>query len=132
MQSPPTSDSEQLERALMDRINQLGIAADPKFVIDLIDSYAPLFEKQFRSILEAVEKRDRNKLHYAAHSLKGAGLNIGATSLADIARTLEETSETADFTSMEPNLNELDSQLKKTNEALQAIRSKLSLQLSSR
>ena len=132
MQRPLPSDSEQLEQAMLERISQLGIAADPKFVIDLIDSYAPLFEKHRASVHESLEKRDRNKLHYAAHSLKGAGLNVGASALADVARTIEEKSETADFASMESYLQELDSQLSKTNGALQSIRSRMSLQLSSK
>jgi HPt (histidine-containing phosphotransfer) domain-containing protein len=131
MQQSPISDSELLQQAMIERIRQMGLAADPDFVIELIDSYTPLFERLRGSIVEAHQKQDRNKLHYAAHSLKGASLNIGAENLADIARTLEGFAETADFGTMEPYMGNLDAQLNQTHDALLAIKAKLSRQQSS-
>jgi HPt (histidine-containing phosphotransfer) domain-containing protein len=131
MQDLPPSDSNPLEQAMMERIRQLGLVADPGFVIELIDSYSPMFERLRSSILDAFQKQDRNKLHYAAHSLKGASLNIGATELADIARNIEGYSESAEFGTMEPYIRNLDVHLKQANDAMLSIKAKLSKQQTS-
>lgn len=115
-----------LEAAIMDRLGQLGLEADPDFMLELIDSYAPLFEKLHNSLLDSHSKKDRTKIHYAAHSLKGASLNIGAADLAAVSRAIEDLSEKADFETIDPLLPALNVELKKTNEALLSIKTKLS------
>jgi HPt (histidine-containing phosphotransfer) domain-containing protein len=139
MQTPPKkqepeasagSHAEMLEQAMLERIRQLGLETDPVFVLDLIDSYAPLFEKLHANLLEAFSKKDRDKLHYAAHSIKGASLNVGAADLAGFSRTIEEESQRADLSSMAPMLQKLSAEVQQTKEALNSIRSKLSQQKS--
>jgi HPt (histidine-containing phosphotransfer) domain-containing protein len=115
-----------LEAAIMERLGQLGLEADPDFMLELIDSYAPLFERLHNSLLDSHSKKDRTKIHYAAHSLKGASLNIGATDLAAVSRAIEDLSEQAGFEKIDPLLPALDVELKKTAEALLSIKTKLS------
>ena len=115
-----------LEAAILERIRQLGLENDPDFMLELIDSYAPLFEKLHKSLLESHSKKDRVKIHYAAHSLKGASLNIGAADLAADSRAIEDLSEQADFATIDPLLLVLDSDLNKTLQALLAIKTRLS------
>jgi HPt (histidine-containing phosphotransfer) domain-containing protein len=131
MQKPPSSDSSHLEQAIMDRIRQLGLETDPDFVLELIDSYAPLFKRLHDSLLDSHAKKDRSKIHYAAHTLKGACLNIGAADLAAVSRTIEEQSEQADFETFNPLLQLLDVELERTNRALLSIKSRLSQKKSS-
>ncbi|MCX6134712.1 MAG: Hpt domain-containing protein [Ignavibacteriales bacterium] len=128
MQTPPRSDSDQLEQAVLERIRQLGLGTEPGFILDLIDSYAPLFQRLHASILDSLERRDRDTLHYAAHSLKGACLNVGAADLAAVARAIEEHSQKADFATIAQFLNNLDDQLKRTMSALSSISFRLSQQ----
>ena len=124
----PSADAnyEPLEAAMLDRIRQMGLETDPDFVCELIDSYAPLFKRFHDTLLDSYAKKDRTKLHYAAHSLKGASLNIGAADLAAVSRTIEEKAEHAGFESIDPLLETLDVELKKTNQALLSIKSRLS------
>lgn len=128
METPPQSDSDGLEQAVLERIRQLGLGTEPGFVLDLINSYAPLFQRLHASILDSFERSDRDTLHYAAHSLKGACLNVGAVDLAAVARAIEEHSEKADFATIVPFLSNLDDQLKRTMNAMSSIRSRLSQQ----
>jgi HPt (histidine-containing phosphotransfer) domain-containing protein len=114
-----------LEAAMMDRIRQLGLESDPDFVIELIDSYSPLFAKLHNSLLDSLSNKDRKKIHYAAHSLKGASLNIGATDLAAVSRAIEDLSEQADFETFTPLLPNLAAELKKTKDALQLIKTRI-------
>lgn len=121
---------ETLEAAMLDRIRQLGLESDPDFMLELIDSYAPLFKRLQDSLLDSHAKKDRSKIYYAAHSLKGACLNIGAADPAAVSRAIEELSEQADFETISPLLQALDVELKKTNQALLSIKSRISQQKS--
>jgi HPt (histidine-containing phosphotransfer) domain-containing protein len=127
MPTPSASENlETLEAAMLDRIRQLGLETDPDFVLELIDSYAPLFKRLHDSLLDSHAKKDRSKMHYAAHTLKGACLNIGAGDLAAVSRTIEEQSEQADFETFNPLLQLLDVELERTNRALLSIKSRIS------
>lgn len=128
MQKPSPSDPNPLEQAMLDRIQKLGLKTDPEFVIELIDSYSPLFERLHTALHDSHSKKDRSKIHYAAHSLKGASLNIGATDLADVCRTIEELSEKADFETIVPHLRVLDAEMQRTNQAMRSMKSRLSQQ----
>jgi HPt (histidine-containing phosphotransfer) domain-containing protein len=128
MQKPSQSDPNPLEQAMLDRIQKLGLKTDPNFVLELIDSYSPLFERLHTALLDSHSKKDRSKIHYAAHSLKGAGLNIGAIDLAHVCRTIEELSEKADFETIDLHLRVLDAELQKTIQALRSMKSRLSQQ----
>ena len=122
------SDADELEQAIIERIRQLGVAADPAFLVELIDSYTPLFEKHQASLVSSLEKRDRNKIHYAAHAIKGASLNIGAGNLADAARALEQQSETGSFETIATLLQELEHQMDRARGALRDVKTKLTTQ----
>jgi CheY-like chemotaxis protein len=131
-QSPPDFPSnEEFEQALSDRIRQLGLETDPEFVVELIDSYAPLFSNQSRSIEEAFSKQDEAKLRYAAHSLKGASLNIGANKLGAICRSIEDLADKKDFASAAKLLPELKEVIGKTSQALDTIKARLSKEIRS-
>jgi CheY-like chemotaxis protein len=125
------SETDVLEHAMLDRIRQLGLETDPDFVLELIDSYAPLFQRQYSNLQDAYAKKDTGKLHYAAHSLKGASLNIGATNLADMCRTIEDLTDQKDFDAVGTLIEDLKETLQKTTAALQAIKTGLSHQKSS-
>jgi HPt (histidine-containing phosphotransfer) domain-containing protein len=127
MTTPPAGTNPgTLETAMMDRIRQLGIETEPDFVLELIDSYSPLFERLHNSLLESHSKKDRGKIQYAAHSLKGASLNIGASDLGAICITIEDLAEKEEYAAIDPLLLRLDAELKKTNSALLTIRTRIS------
>jgi len=123
-----TSETDVLEHAMLDRIQQLGLETDPDFILELIDSYAPLFQKQYANLQDAYAKKDTGKLHYAAHALKGASLNIGATHLAAVCRSIEDSTEQKDFDTVGTLIEDLNETLQKTSAALQAIKTRLSQQ----
>lgn len=123
--------NEELEQAMADRIRQLGLETDPAFVIELIDSYAPLFSNQSRAIEDACSTRDETKLRYAAHSLKGASLNIGANKLGAICRSIEDFADKKDIPSAEQLLPALKQVMERTSSALNMIKAKLAKEIQS-
>jgi CheY-like chemotaxis protein len=126
-----TSETDELERTMLDRIRQLGLETDPDFILELIDSYASLFQKQYNILQDAYAKRDTGNLQYAAHSLKGASLNIGATHLAAVCLTIEDSTDQKDFDTVGTLIEDLEETLQKTSAALQAIKTRLLQQKSS-
>ena len=118
--------SNALEEAMLDRVRQLGLETDPEFMVELIDSYAPLFENQFRAIQEGCANQESGKVHHAAHSLKGASLNIGANELAARCRTIEDLAEQKDVVAAQQLLPLLKDDLTKTLISLASIKAKLS------
>ncbi|MGH9672245.1 MAG: Hpt domain-containing protein [Bryobacteraceae bacterium] len=80
---------------------------------ELLREVAALFLEESHhcvsSIREAAARRDPTALQYAAHNLKGAALNFGATSTCDAAFRLEMMGRTGDLAGVDATLNELES-----------------------
>jgi two-component system, sensor histidine kinase and response regulator len=127
-QQRESGQSELLEKAILHRIGQLGLESDPAFMLELIASYEPLFQNQLKNIRDALTKKDSVKLHYAAHSLKGASLNIGAATVAGSCRDIEDLAERKNFEAIQACIGNLDKEVQKTVEALTSIKTKLSQQ----
>jgi two-component system sensor histidine kinase/response regulator len=125
-EAKPQSQQDVLRAGLLQRIRDLGLETDPTFVIELIESYSPLFKDLSRAIEEACTKRDESKLQYAAHSLKGASLNIGAADLGAICKSIEEFANKSDIDSAQNLVPALQEAMKGTTSALATIKAKLS------
>lgn len=123
---PGKAPNESLENAILNRVRQLGLESDPAFMLELIDSYEPLFQKQLRNIQDALSKKDSVKLHYAAHTLKGACLNIGAAGLAGWCKDIEELAERNNINAIQARIGSLDEEVERTVQALLSIKTKLS------
>ena len=117
-----------IEQSMEDRIRQLCIETDRAFVLELLDTCAPLFAKHLASIQEAGSMRDATKLHYASHALKGASLNIGANKLASVCRRIEDSSEMNDFETVDSLMSDLQKEIQGASQALHSVRDRLSHQ----
>jgi CheY-like chemotaxis protein len=118
-----------LEQAMLKRMRQLGLETDFAFMIELIDTYAPSFEKQFNLLVEACSTKDAHNLHQAVHSLKGAGLNIGAAEFGALCKKIEERTFEGDFESVEGMITTLTEEKQRLLQALQVVKARLSEQL---
>ncbi len=125
-QSSVPSPLSDLEQSMFERVHQLGLETDPTFMLELIASYAPLLKKETDAIRDACSKQNAVAVHYAAHSLKGASLNIGANELAAVCRTIEQLATNQDLASVAQHLDTLTESLKKTLVSLDSLRTRLS------
>jgi CheY-like chemotaxis protein/HPt (histidine-containing phosphotransfer) domain-containing protein len=101
------ADSLLLEESLTMRIEQLGLETDPVFVLELVDSYVLLFENRLKELMSAYSSKDSKKFHLAAHSLKGAGLNIGANDYAALCKEIEDQAPQGELEGLEALLENL-------------------------
>lgn len=65
------------------------------FVDELVDTYLEDGERQIDALNAAVAAGDIEALVRPAHSLKSGSLNVGALSLGELCRSLEETARAA-------------------------------------
>jgi PAS domain S-box-containing protein len=127
--SSPTHDRSSLtplEVALLERVHQLGIETDLGFMIELIDTYAPSFEKQIEILQRSCTKEDAHNIHQAAHSLKGAGLNIGAVEFGALCKQIEERAFQKDFEGVGKIIPSLQQEMQRVLDALQVVKTRLS------
>jgi HPt (histidine-containing phosphotransfer) domain-containing protein len=66
-----------------------------------ISMFVDLFPPALDLLINALDARDRDQLHDAAHAAKGAAGSIAATMLMTCLQTMEHTSHSADWDSLE-------------------------------
>ena len=95
------------DRTLLEEISQL-------FIED-----APVRLRQIRAALDG---RDADGLRRAAHGIKGAAANFGATALVDAARALEDIGQRGEFVGHEPAWHALTIETDRLTTTLHAYR----------
>ena len=78
-----------LEPNVAPRLSELAEQAGEDLIIELSELFAQDTPERIAVVRTAVDERDPDALHLAAHSLKGSALNMGATAFADICQQLE-------------------------------------------
>ena len=114
-----------LEESMLERMQQLGLETDFPFMIELIDTYAFSFEKQFGLLVGACSAKDAHNIHMAAHSMKGASLNIGATEFGAVCKKIEELASHGEFEKVGTMLPTLKEEKRRLLDALQTVKEKL-------
>ncbi|MEX2088409.1 MAG: response regulator, partial [Bacteroidota bacterium] len=88
--SPETAALASLEESVLERLRQLGLESSPEFFVDLLETFIPSMDTHATMLFQAYADKDAKKLYYAAHSLKGSSLNIGAKSFGTFCKTIED------------------------------------------
>ncbi len=82
---------------------------------DLLASLATLFRQsgaeQLVELRQAFEKLDPEAARKAAHTLKSSAGNVGATEIADLARSIEEAGRAQEIAGVRPHFDRLANQL---------------------
>jgi signal transduction histidine kinase/CheY-like chemotaxis protein/HPt (histidine-containing phosphotransfer) domain-containing protein len=97
---PPRGQSDEL---VLDRFG-----GDVKFLREMVGLFAETGSRNVVEIRAAVMAGDALSLHHAAHRLKGAAVNFGASSLADLADALERMGQSADLSGAADPAGKLD------------------------
>lgn len=89
--------------------SNLGIGRDE--LLELLEVFLQASWVDFQALKEAMEESDRQRAAVAAHSLKGAALNLGFKEIAHLARTLELDAKNGEFSGVEGQLSDLRGKL---------------------
>jgi HPt (histidine-containing phosphotransfer) domain-containing protein len=74
------------------------------------------------AIASAIAQADAMQLRQAAHTLKSSSLTLGATTLANFCRKIEEMSRSGISDYGEDKLQQLEAELERVLDALQIVR----------
>ena len=72
------------------------LSMDDNQVVNILGTLSIPLKESLQSVEKAYEKKDLKATAEAAHSLKGALLNLGLDELADLAKTIEKSSSTGE------------------------------------
>ena len=84
---------------------------DFELLKELFELYLEDYPKRLTEIKEGLQAEDYEKVRNAAHSLKGASLNLGFESISEIAKELESYAEKDDREKIYGVLNQLEREL---------------------
>jgi HPt (histidine-containing phosphotransfer) domain-containing protein len=106
-----------LDPAAMARLLEIT-GDDPAFVDELVDTFLDDATTQLAALREAAAAGDAAAAVRPAHSLKSSSVNVGATRLADLARTIEADGRAGDVPDLAARVGELETELAGVREAL--------------
>lgn len=106
--------------ALKDMLAMVG--DDPEFVGEIVDTYLADAPEQFTGMRAALAADDLATLGRHAHTLKGNSRNVGATALAAIAQSIEESSREGDATLAGPRIEAAEQEFTRVTASLAAAR----------
>lgn len=89
--------------ALLERLG-----GDGSLMLEVFELFLADGPRMLRVVREASERGDARELERAAHSLKGALLNLSADPVADLARSLEERGRSGSVGAAEEDLRRLE------------------------
>ena len=106
--------------ALADLLEMVGDDSD--FVDDIVDTYLRDAPEQLAGMQASLAAGDIETLGRHAHTLKGNSLTVGATTLAAIARDLEERARAGDAVDAGPKVEDAAAEFGRVASALEAAR----------
>jgi len=86
-----------VDQSILQRIEKLGLADDPEFLVPFINEYIRVVPAYIDAIRSSYQLMELNTLHRSAHSLRGACANVGAVSLAETSRLIEEAADSGNM-----------------------------------
>jgi HPt (histidine-containing phosphotransfer) domain-containing protein len=92
--SPHTDGPSLLDRDTLDGLKELGGDDDPELFFELIDLFLADAPQRIEEIRRGLEQADIKLLERAAHTLKSSSANVGALSLSQLCRRMEEQART--------------------------------------
>ncbi len=94
------------------------VAGDEQLLRELLSIYLGESKKLMSEIELGVHAKDREELHRAAHTLKGASMSVGAQHTAELAQRLEEIGDHGPFDGARETLDRLKSSLAQVVETI--------------
>lgn len=95
---------------------------DPEFVDELIDTFIDDARTQIAGLRAAAATGDDAAAVRPAHSLKSNSLNVGATTLADLSRSIEEDGRGGPITDLSARVEAIAGEFESVRTALLAER----------
>jgi signal transduction histidine kinase/CheY-like chemotaxis protein/HPt (histidine-containing phosphotransfer) domain-containing protein len=109
-----------LDAGALAQIRALDRPGAPSMLGKVIQVYLTTTPQHLTAMRQGVEQRDREAVRKAAHSLKSASANIGATELAEMCRVLEGQARAGESHASRADIEALDAEFRQVQVALEA------------
>ena len=99
-----------LDPKVIDSLRQLTPAGEADVLSEVLNLFLDEAPKKIRALQEAVNRGDAAEAGRVAHSLKGSSGNIGADSMMDVCRRIDDLATAGDLAAVAPLLPSLTSE----------------------
>jgi HPt (histidine-containing phosphotransfer) domain-containing protein len=86
-----------LDRETIERLRNLAQETDPSLFADILHTFCNDVAQYLEAMRQAISQGDVASLKHTAHAVKGASMNTGALSLANISASMEDAALTGNF-----------------------------------
>ena len=118
--------TEPIDMAVVEELLSLSEEGDPELLVDLIHMYLQDGPLKVTEISEGLSRKDYDRVERAAHSLKGAAGNLGASLVLQDCDVLQQASRQHQTDTVRRGLDELRGHFQESEQALQEILQKYS------
>jgi signal transduction histidine kinase/DNA-binding response OmpR family regulator len=109
--APAAADA--IDREVLERLKALAQATAPALFAQVVDAFLADATAHVAALKDAAARRDRVSLERKAHALRGASLNIGARSMAQLNREIETMDETGGWEAVPSLLANLEAEFQR-------------------
>lgn len=102
-------------------LRELGGEDDPGLLLELVGMFLEDAPNYVREITAGFDAQDLERVKRASHTLKSSAANMGAMSLAGLARSIESTAKSADLGLLRELSHTLSEVYQETAEALNGL-----------
>lgn len=110
-----------INKDVIEKLKSMDESGDNAFIKEITGLFIEQIPELVGSIKSCHFKKDYISLARAAHSLKGASLNLGAESLSHICKKIEETAKSDNIESLTEKIDSLEEISKQTSSKLESI-----------
>ena len=110
-----------LDPEVVERLERLGETTGEDLMSQLAELFLADADVRVSALRDAVHARDAVSVSEAAHTLAGAGANLGATDLARVSSALATRAATGDLTGVEALVGTLEIELERVRQALGSL-----------
>jgi HPt (histidine-containing phosphotransfer) domain-containing protein len=106
----------------LEQLQELVDGDDTSFLLDLFESYLSTARESIETLRHEL---DQDVLRRAAHTLKGSSLNVGASRVADLCKTLEQQLRAAQPDDLPGQVERIEARVQQVHEQYAAAIGKL-------
>ena len=104
------ADDRALDPAVIQSLRQLTPAGEPDVLAEILQLFLDEVPKKIRALQAAVDAGEAAQVARLAHSLKGSSGNIGANSMLDVCRRIDDLAKAGDLERVSPLVATLTSE----------------------
>lgn len=97
----------------LEQLQELVDGDDTSFLLDLFESYLSTARESIETLRH---EADQDLLRRAAHTLKGSSLNVGASRVADLCKTLEQQLRSAQLDDLPGQVERIEARVQQVHE----------------